>query len=49
MKNPKQNSIMIVQDYGHIRIKLNQILEERGLNRNRVASAIGSRFEVIDK
>lgn len=49
MKNPNQNSIMLVKDYGHIRIKLNKILEEKGLNRNQIATAIGSRFEVIDK
>lgn len=41
-------SIFAVQDYGSIQLHLNELMEKQGLNRNRLAKQIGSRFEVID-
>ena len=46
----KSNSpLMTVQDYGRIRVKLNDILVERHLTRGYVARMTITRFEVIDK
>ena len=48
MKN-QDHSVVWMKDYGYIRIKLNEILKEKGISRNQIAQAIGSRFEVINK
>lgn len=44
-----ENSVLLIKDYGRIHIKLKQALEKRGMNRNELSRAIGSRFEVVDK
>ena len=43
------NKIMTINNYGRVRLKLKELLDQRGLNRNSLAQAIGSRFEVADK
>lgn len=40
---------MSVLNYGHITLHLRERMEEQGLNRNQIASAIGTRFEVVDR
>ena len=44
-----ERKILSVRDYGHITLHLRERMEGRGLKRNQVASAIGTRFEVVDK
>lgn len=44
-----ERKILSVRDYGHITLRLRERMEELGLNRNQVATAAGTRFEVVDK
>ena len=44
-----ERKILSVRDYGHVTLRLQELLEARGLKRNQVASAMGVRFEVVDK
>lgn len=41
--------ILSARDYGRITLHLRERMEELGLNRNQVAAATGTRFEVINK
>lgn len=43
------DSILLVRDYGAVRLRLRERMDCRGLNRNQVAKRIGVRFEVVDK
>lgn len=43
------DSILLVRDYGAVRLRLRERMDRRGLNRNQVAKRIGVRFEVVDK
>lgn len=47
MENIK--SIITIKEYGKIDILLKDILDERGLSRNYLATAANTRFEVINK
>ena len=38
-----------VVDYGHIRVKLAEVLNSRGVTRNRLASLTGTGFIVVDR
>ena len=42
------DGIFFAKEYGSIKLRLNEIMLERGINRSRLAKLIGSRFEVID-
>ena len=42
-------SVHTTREYGRLHFHLSERMAEQGLNRNQVAQAIGSRFEVIDK
>ena len=44
-----ERGILSMRDYGHITLHLRERMEELHLNRNQLAKAIGTRFEVIDK
>lgn len=44
-----ERKILSVRNYGHITLHLQELMEARGLKRNQVALAIGTRFEVVDK
>lgn len=43
------DSIFSCKDYGKVKLKLKDRMDERGLTRSRVANDVGTRFEVIDK
>ena len=46
----KENqSVMAMREYGEIHIRLRELLEERKMNRNALARAANTRFEVVDK
>ncbi len=44
-----EKSILTQKDYGYIKINLKELLDKRGINRNKLTKAIGSTFPVIDK
>ena len=37
------------EEYGHIKVKLAEVLDSRGITRNRLRTLIGSRYEVVDR
>ena len=44
-----ERSILITQDYAKIALRLREVLEARGMNRNQLASAIHVNFAVVDR
>jgi len=44
-----ERGVLSMRNYGHIALHLQERMEERGVNRNQLAKAIGTRFEVVDK
>ena len=42
-------SVFSINDYGRINIRLKQLMDSKGITRNRLASASKTRFEVINK
>ncbi|MCL2507668.1 MAG: helix-turn-helix transcriptional regulator [Oscillospiraceae bacterium] len=45
----KEDSILLIKNYGKINLKLKDIMADRNITRNYLARAIHARFEVIDK
>ena len=45
----KLKKLFVAKDYGKVRLKLDKIMDERGISRNSLAKAVDTRFEVIDK
>ena len=45
----KSKSVFSINDYGRIDLRLKQIMDSKGITRNRLASASNTRFEVINK
>lgn len=41
--------LLQMQDAGHVRLRIRELIEERQGTRNELAQTIGARFEVIDK
>lgn len=37
------------KEYGHIRVKLKELLDARGITRNRLRSLTGVKYDVIDR
>ena len=37
------------QEYGHVRVKLSKVLDERKITRNRLRTLTGVKYEVIDR
>ena len=44
-----EKTVLTIREYGHIRMKLGEYMNERGINRNTLSRLTGVRFEVIDK
>ena len=44
-----EKTVLTIREYGHIKIKLGDYMEERDINRNTLSRLTGIRFEVIDK
>lgn len=42
-------TVFTVNSYGKVELRLKELLDSRGIARNALAKAIGTRFEVIDK
>ena len=45
----QEETIVVLRDYGCVRLKLKKLMDSRGINRNALARSIGARFEVVDK
>lgn len=45
----KCNSLITIKEYGKINICLKELMEKRNINRNNLANASNTRFEVINK
>lgn len=41
--------IYTLNQYGHIELKLKEVMDRRSISRNALARAVNTRFEVIDK
>lgn len=37
------------QEYGYVRVKLKQVLDSRGITRNRLRTLTGVKYDVIDR
>ena len=46
---PEQRSLITINEYGKVRIRLKEILEARNISRYALSQAVHTRFEVIDK
>ena len=42
-------TVITIKEYGKISIELETLMKERGFNRNSLAKAVNTRFEVINK
>ncbi len=42
-------SVTVICEYGDVKIKLKKIMDSKGISRNRLSKATGTRFEVVDK
>ena len=45
----KNDSIVLIKNYGKINLKLKEIMDGKNMTRNYLARSIHTRFEVIDK
>ena len=43
------NSIINIKEYGKITIKLSQVMDKKGITRNKMRSLTGVKYEVIDR
>ena len=43
------NSIINIKDYGKIKIKLSEVMDEKGITRNKMRTLTGVKYEVIDR
>ena len=44
-----ERTVLTIQEYGEVKIKLKEIMEKRGLKRGALSRLTGVCFEVIDK
>lgn len=42
-------TVAVMCEYGNVKIKLKEIMDVKGISRNRLSKATGTRFEVVDK
>ena len=49
MSEPKSIVSYQVSEYGRVRVKLSELLESRGITRNRLRTLTGVKYEVIDR
>lgn len=43
------NSIISLKQYGKIRIKLSEIMDKKGITRNKLRNLTGIKYDVIDR
>lgn len=44
-----KEGILYTRSYGTVKLRLKELMDQQGLNRNQMAKLIGVRFEVVDK
>lgn len=49
MSEPKSLISYQVSEYGHVKVKLAELLEDRGITRNRLRTLTGVKYGVIDR
>ena len=49
MSEPKSIVSYQVSEYGRVRVKLAELLDSRGITRNRLRTLTGVKYEVIDR
>ena len=45
----KERAVLVRADYGHVELRLKEVMDERGISRNQLAKLIDTRFEVVGK
>ena len=45
----KERAVLIRANYGHVELRLKEVMDERGISRNQLAKLIDARFEVVGK
>ena len=45
----KERAVLVRANYGHVELRLKEVMDERGISRNQLAKLIDARFEVIGK
>lgn len=43
------NSIIDIKQYGKIKIKLSEVMDEKGITRNKMRSLTGVKYDVVDR
>lgn len=43
------NELYSLNKYGHIELRIKEIMDNRGISRNALARKLGTRFEVVNK
>ena len=43
------NELYSLNKYGHIELRIKEIMDNRGISRNALARRLGTRFEVVNK
>ena len=46
---PDENSVVALKDYGSITFHFKEVMDAKGISRNKLASLTGIRFEVADR
>ena len=44
-----EKTLIVSQTYGRVSLRLREIMDSRGINRNELARSINVRFEVVDR
>ena len=45
----KNKAVLVRANYGHVELRLKEIMDARGISRNQLAKRIDARFEVVGK
>ena len=45
----KDKAVLVRANYGHVELRLKEIMDARGISRNQLAKRIDARFEVVGK
>ena len=45
----KERAVLVRADYGHVELKLKEVMDARGITRNQLAKLIDARCEVVGK
>ena len=43
------NGLIMLKDYGRVKVKLNEVLDKKNITRNKLKTLTGIKYEVIDR